>query len=100
MTQQTGESYPKLRQVLGDDGFAELAQLIRKTYEANGASPAPCSPRPRAAKPWGMKRHGDLPGGHCGARCLGGHLESAGAGHPRRRDRVGDRRWDGPRQSA
>jgi hypothetical protein len=37
MTQQTGESYPKLRQVLGDDGFAELAQLIRKTYEANEA---------------------------------------------------------------
>jgi hypothetical protein len=37
MTQQTGESYPKLRQVLGDDGFAELAQLIRTTYEANEA---------------------------------------------------------------
>jgi len=37
MTQQTGESYPKLRQVLGDDGFAELAQLIRRTYEANEA---------------------------------------------------------------
>ena len=37
MTQQTGESYRKLRQVLGDDGFAELAQLIRKTYEANEA---------------------------------------------------------------
>ena len=37
MTEQTGESYPKLRQVLGDDGFAELAHLIRKTYEANEA---------------------------------------------------------------
>jgi hypothetical protein len=37
MTQQTGEAYPRLRQVLGDDGFAELAQLIRKTYEANEA---------------------------------------------------------------
>jgi hypothetical protein len=37
MTQQTGESYPKLRQVLGDDGFAELARLIRTTYEANEA---------------------------------------------------------------
>ncbi|MEX1262879.1 MAG: hypothetical protein WEE66_02920 [Actinomycetota bacterium] len=37
MTQQTGESYPKLRQVLGDDGFAELAHLIRTTYEANEA---------------------------------------------------------------
>jgi hypothetical protein len=37
MTQQTGESYPKLRQVLGDDGFAELAHLIRMTYEANEA---------------------------------------------------------------
>ena len=34
MNQHTGESYPKLREVLGDDGFAELAQLIRKTYEA------------------------------------------------------------------
>jgi hypothetical protein len=37
MTQQTRESYPKLRQVLGDDAFAELAQLIRTTYEANEA---------------------------------------------------------------
>ena len=37
MTQQTGESYPRLREVLGDDAFAELAQLIRKTYEANEA---------------------------------------------------------------
>ena len=37
MTEQTVESYPKLRQVLGDDGFAELAHLIRKTYEANEA---------------------------------------------------------------
>ena len=37
MNQQTGESYPKLRELLGDDGFAELAHLIRKTYEANEA---------------------------------------------------------------
>jgi hypothetical protein len=37
MLEQTGESYPKLRQLLGDDGFAELAQLIRRTYEANEA---------------------------------------------------------------
>ena len=37
MTQQTGESYPRLREVLGDEAFAELAQLIRKTYEANEA---------------------------------------------------------------
>jgi hypothetical protein len=37
MTEQTGESYPKLRQLLGDDGFAELSQLIRKTFEANEA---------------------------------------------------------------
>jgi hypothetical protein len=37
MTQQTGESYPRLREVLGEDAFAELAQLIRKTYEANEA---------------------------------------------------------------
>jgi len=29
------ESYPKLRQVLGEDGFKELARLIRTTYEAN-----------------------------------------------------------------
>ena len=35
MTQHTGDSYPKLRQALGDEAFAELAQLIRKTYEAN-----------------------------------------------------------------
>ena len=34
---QTGESYPRLREVLGEDAFAELAQLIRKTYEANEA---------------------------------------------------------------
>ena len=37
MAKQIGDSYPKLRQVLGDDAFAELAQLIRKTYEANEA---------------------------------------------------------------
>jgi len=37
MDEQTGESYPRLREVLGEDGFAELAQLIRKTYEANEA---------------------------------------------------------------
>ncbi len=29
------ESYPNLRRVLGKDAFEELAQLIRKTYEAN-----------------------------------------------------------------
>ena len=35
MTQEHGDSYPKLREVLGDEGFAELARLIRTTYEAN-----------------------------------------------------------------
>jgi len=29
------ESYPSLRRALGDDGFTELARLIRTTYEAN-----------------------------------------------------------------
>ena len=29
------ESYPRLRDVLGEDGFKELARLIRTTYEAN-----------------------------------------------------------------
>jgi len=37
MTDHAEESYPKLREVLGDDGFAELAHLIRRTYEANEA---------------------------------------------------------------
>ena len=37
MDEQSGESYPRLRELLGEDGFAELAQLIRKTYEANEA---------------------------------------------------------------
>jgi hypothetical protein len=31
----TAESYPRLREVLGEDGFKELARLIRTTYEAN-----------------------------------------------------------------
>lgn len=31
----TAESYPKLRKLLGEDGFKELARLIRTTYEAN-----------------------------------------------------------------
>ena len=31
----TAESYPRLREVLGEDGFRELARLIRTTYEAN-----------------------------------------------------------------
>jgi hypothetical protein len=35
MTQERGDSYPKLREVLGEEGFAELAHLIRRTYEAN-----------------------------------------------------------------
>jgi hypothetical protein len=35
MTQERGDSYPKLREALGDEGFAELARLIRTTYEAN-----------------------------------------------------------------
>ena len=35
MTQERGDWYPKLREVLGEEGFAELARLIRTTYEAN-----------------------------------------------------------------
>jgi hypothetical protein len=31
----TAESYRRLREVLGEDGFSELARLIRTTYEAN-----------------------------------------------------------------
>jgi hypothetical protein len=31
----TAESYPRLREVLGEEGFKELARLIRTTYEAN-----------------------------------------------------------------
>jgi hypothetical protein len=33
--QATAESYPRLRKLLGEDGFKELARLIRTTYEAN-----------------------------------------------------------------
>ncbi len=35
MSHEHGDSYPKLREALGDEGFAELARLIRTTYEAN-----------------------------------------------------------------
>ena len=35
MSDERGDSYPKLREVLGEQGFAELARLIRTTYEAN-----------------------------------------------------------------
>ena len=35
MTQERVDSYPNLREVLGEEGFAELARLIRTTYEAN-----------------------------------------------------------------
>ena len=35
MTQEHVESYSKLREVLGEEAFAELAHLIRRTYEAN-----------------------------------------------------------------
>jgi hypothetical protein len=31
----SAESYPRLRELLGEDGFKELAKLIRTTYEAN-----------------------------------------------------------------
>lgn len=35
MTQEHGESYPKLREMLGEGALAELAHRICKTYEAN-----------------------------------------------------------------
>jgi hypothetical protein len=35
MVDTTAESYPRLRELLGEDGFNELARLIRTTYEAN-----------------------------------------------------------------
>ena len=35
MSHEHGDSYPKLREVLGEEAFAELARLIRTTYEAN-----------------------------------------------------------------
>ncbi len=35
MADATAESYPTLREILGEDGFKELARLIRTTYEAN-----------------------------------------------------------------
>ena len=35
MTEQGNDSYPALRRILGEDGFSELARLIRTTYEAN-----------------------------------------------------------------
>jgi hypothetical protein len=35
MVDATAESYPRLRELLGEDGFKELARLIRTTYEAN-----------------------------------------------------------------
>lgn len=35
MSHEHGDSYPKLREVLGEEGFVELARLIRTTYEAN-----------------------------------------------------------------
>ena len=48
MDEQTGESYPRLRELLGEDGFAELAHLIRKTYEANEARRRRPAPRRKA----------------------------------------------------
>jgi hypothetical protein len=35
MADASAESYPRLRELLGEDGFKELARLIRTTYEAN-----------------------------------------------------------------
>jgi hypothetical protein len=35
MADAAAESYPRLRELLGEDGFKELARLIRTTYEAN-----------------------------------------------------------------
>jgi hypothetical protein len=50
----SAESYPRLRELLGEDGFKELARLIRTTYEANEQrrrreSDAPTSP-PRVTR--------------------------------------------------
>ena len=47
MTQERGGSYPKLREVLGGEGFAELARLIRTTYEPNEERSAPTGRRER-----------------------------------------------------
>ena len=51
MADAAAESYPRLRELLGEDGFRELARLIRTTYEANeqrrrreADGPAPSSP--------------------------------------------------------
>jgi hypothetical protein len=35
MADASAESYPRLRELLGEEGFKELARLIRTTYEAN-----------------------------------------------------------------
>ncbi len=35
MSRANAESYPRLRELLGEEGFKELARLIRTTYEAN-----------------------------------------------------------------
>jgi hypothetical protein len=56
MADALAESFPRLRKLLGGDGFKELAGLIRTTYEANeqrgrseGDEPAP--PRPAGRRP-------------------------------------------------
>jgi hypothetical protein len=57
----TAESYPRLRDLLGEDGFKELARLIRTTYEANeqrrrreGDAPGP-QPRVIQRRPPGAR---------------------------------------------
>ncbi len=58
MTQERSDSYPKLREVLGEEGFAELARLIRTTYEANEER------RRRAGGESGGTASGDAKPGH------------------------------------
>jgi hypothetical protein len=50
--QATADSYPKLRKLLGEDGFKELARLIRTTYEAQRAASTPRRRRAAGAAWW------------------------------------------------
>ena len=71
MTHEHGDSYPKLREVLGDEGFAELARLIRTTYEANEERRLP--PRGRGRRD-PSRRHEARPIGFVGSPRGGVHL--------------------------
>ena len=75
MTQERGNSYPKLREVLGEEAFAELAQLVRKRMRPMRSGVAEMAARvvrPRLdARGRATLKDDEAPAAHEAGHCVG-----------------------------